>query len=161
MVESRRNQQDVVAEIAVLAARCQVSVGVAESLTGGRISAALASGNDASDWFRGGVVAYAPAVKFDLLDVTRGPVNTARCAIEMAVGATRTLNSDIAVSATGVGGPGTDEGVPAGTVFIGCCRRGHDVALGEHHLDGEPPEIVGQTVELALQSILKALREIR
>ena len=50
---------------------------VAESLTGGHISAGLSAIEGASDWFKGGVVAYDEEVKFELLGVDRGPVVTA------------------------------------------------------------------------------------
>lgn len=63
-----------------------VTIAVAESLTGGQLSSALAAVPEATDWFRGGLVAYAPEVKFDALGVTPGPVVTARCAEEMATG---------------------------------------------------------------------------
>lgn len=153
--ENRRDE--LVAQIAALAEESGRTVGVAESLTGGQLSAALAGGENAAQWYRGSVVAYAPEVKFDVLQVDPGPVNTARCAREMALGAERVLGCDVAVSATGVGGPGPDEGVPAGTVFIACSRQGDEAGLGEHHLDGDPPAVLARTVELALESIRKAL----
>jgi nicotinamide-nucleotide amidase len=148
---------DLVDQIATLAQRRTLSVGVAESLTGGRISAALAAGADAGDWYRGAVVAYAPDVKFEVLDVSPGPVNTAPCAVQMARGALSVLRCEVAVSVTGVGGPGRDEGIPQGTVFIACARRAQEAVLGEHHLDGAPDQVVAQAVELALESILSDL----
>lgn len=160
MSDPGRRQRDLVEQIAALADDGR-TLGVAESLTGGQISAALARGENASSWFHGSVVAYVPEVKFDLLGVTPGPVNTARCAREMAAGAARVLGSELAVAVTGVGGPGSDEGVPEGTVFVACWRRGHEVDLSEHHLDGDPPAVVAQAVELALEALLTALLESR
>lgn len=150
--------RDLTDEIARLARRSTLTVGVAESLTGGQISSALAAGPDAVVWFRGAVVAYAPGVKFGLLGVTPGPVNTARCALEMARGLPMRLGADVAVSATGVGGPGKDEGVPPGTVFIACADRDHQaVSVAEHHLDGTPAEVLARTVELALEALARTL----
>lgn len=157
MSTPEERHDELATQIAEVAASRTLTVGVAESLTGGRLSTTLAAAPDASDWFRGALVAYAPEVKFDVLGVTRGPVNTADCAAEMARGALRLLECDAAVAATGVGGPGPDEGVPAGTVFIACARRGAKVAVGEHHLDGDPEVVVAKAVELGLQSVLQAL----
>lgn len=160
MTEPINRLDELVTQISALASHSALTVGVAESLTGGQISSALANGKDAAQWFRGSLVAYAPEVKFDVLGVEPGPVNTKECAAQMASGASKLLNCDVAVSATGVGGPGADEGVPPGTVFIACARSDHDVALGEHHIEGSPEQVVTKAVELALQSILTALLEI-
>ena len=73
---------DVAERVAEIAKLTRARVAVAESLTAGRIAQALGAAPDASDWFRGSVVAYAPEVKFDVLGVTPGPVNRASCAAE-------------------------------------------------------------------------------
>lgn len=151
----------LVDHIAALAQERSLTVGVAESLTGGQIAAALAAGPEAAEWFRGSVVAYAPEVKFEVLGVRPGPVNTAACATQMATGAVTTLGCDVAVSATGVGGPGPDEQVPAGTVFVAAATADDDVAVTEHRLPGDPAAVVKQTVELALKAILTTLLHTR
>jgi len=86
-----------------------VRVAVAESLTGGELSARFASASGAGDWFRGGIVAYASAVKYDLLDVPEGPVVSGPAAAAMAAGACRLLKAQVAVAVTGVGGPDEPE----------------------------------------------------
>lgn len=154
-------QEKLVEQVAALAMRSSLTVGVAESLTGGQLSAALASGDDAATWFRGSVVAYAPVVKFHVLGVQEGPVNSARCANQMVNGALDVLECDVAVAVTGVGGPGPDEGVPPGTVFIACGRRDASTAVSEHHMDGSPLEVLQRTVELALASVAEALLSAR
>ena len=73
----------------------------------------------ASAWFRGGVVSYASEVKFDLLDVPKGPVVSEGAALAMAAGARRALGSDVGLAITGVAGPDTQDGQPVGTIFIG------------------------------------------
>ncbi|MGO4258184.1 CinA family protein [Marmoricola sp. RAF53] len=147
----------VIREVADLAAGSGLRVGVAESLTAGRVASALGSGPDASSWFSGGVVAYRPEVKFQVLGVTPGPVNCASCAVQMADGALRLLEADVAVAATGVGGPGPDEGVPAGTVFVAVARRGQSAAVEELHLAGSPGEVLDGTVDACLRSLVRAL----
>ncbi|MCW2755389.1 MAG: CinA domain protein [Marmoricola sp.] len=147
------------AEIARAARDRHVSVGVAESLTSGHLAAALGAAPSASEWFRGGVVAYAPEVKFDLLGVTRGPVNCASCAKELALGAGRVLGADLAVAATGVGGPGPDDGVPAGTVFVGVARGGAVLEVAELHLPGSPRDVLDATVSVCLRMLLRSLAD--
>ena len=128
---------------------------VAESLTGGNISAGLSAIEGASDWFRGGVVAYAEEVKFDLLGVDRGPVITAKSAEQMARGVTRLLHADVAVATTGVGGPGPQEGLPQGTVFIAVATP-TTTRVRKYQFEGDPSEIVGRATRQALQDLAAA-----
>jgi nicotinamide-nucleotide amidase len=102
----------------------QLTLGCAESVTGGLIAARLTDVPGASDVFRGSVVSYATEVKQRVLDVPPGPVVSDEAAMAMAEGACRTLGSDIGLAVTGVAGPDTQEGVPVGTVFMGLCIDG-------------------------------------
>src|SRR5690606_38730720 len=79
-----------------------VTLAVAASLTGGLIGARLCGVPGASDVFRGGVIAYAPEVKFGLIGVPEGPVVTTEAAEAMAVGARRACGADVGVATTGV-----------------------------------------------------------
>jgi nicotinamide-nucleotide amidase len=112
------------AAVAGLLRRRGLTLAVAESMTGGLVASRLTSVPGASTWFRGGVVSYAGEVKFDLLEVPRGPVVTEPAARAMAEGARRLLGAGVGLAVTGVAGPGPHEGTPAGTVVVG-------VALGE------------------------------
>ena len=145
------------AQIAELVSSRGLTVGAAESLTGGAVSSALAAAPDASTWYHGCVVAYSPRVKQDVLGVTPGPVVTELCGRELAQGAAKLLQTDAAVSTTGVGGPDPDEGEEPGTVYVGVVVPGGG---GCHRLelDGEPDEIVEQATERALELLLEALR---
>jgi nicotinamide-nucleotide amidase len=95
-----------------------LSVGVAESLTGGLLTARLTAVPGASDVVRGGVVAYASDVKFGVLGVPEGPVVTEECAAAMAEGVCELLGANVGLATTGVAGPTPQEGVQPGTVFI-------------------------------------------
>lgn len=95
------------------------TLGLAESLTGGLVSARLTGVPGASDVLRGSVVSYAGAVKFDLLEVTPGPVVNEPAAAEMAEASRRVLGADVGLALTGVAGPAEQEGLPIGTVCIG------------------------------------------
>jgi nicotinamide-nucleotide amidase len=99
------------------------TVAVAESLTGGLVTAALTEVPGASTVVRGGVVAYVDDVKRDLLDVppdrlaAHGAVS-AEVAADLAAGARRRLGATFGVATTGVAGPGPQAGRSAGEVFV-------------------------------------------
>jgi nicotinamide-nucleotide amidase len=96
-----------------------LTLGLAESLTGGLMGSRLTEAEGASDFFKGSIVSYASEVKFSVLDVPEGPVVSASAAEAMAVGARRVLGSDVGLAVTGVAGPTEQDGQPVGTVFIG------------------------------------------
>ncbi len=102
-----------------------ITLGTAESCTGGRIAQAIMAIPGASNYFKGGVICYTNDVKTNVLGVqqTTLEAHTAvseEVAREMVEGAIRTLGVDYAISATGVAGPGggTPEN-PVGTIWIG------------------------------------------
>jgi nicotinamide-nucleotide amidase len=125
------------------------TVAVAESLTGGGLSAAIARAPDSSTWFRGGVVAYASEVKHGLLGVPEGPVVSEIAVRAMAAAVGRLLEADTTVAVSGVGGPDEQDGQPPGTVWLALGDRGTVLARLEH-LAGEPDEIVAETCRIAL-----------
>jgi nicotinamide-nucleotide amidase len=95
-----------------------LTLGLAESVTGGLVAARLTGVPGASDVVRGSVVSYASEVKFDVLGVTPGPVVSATAAEQMAVGARRVLGADVGLALTGVAGPSEQDGQPVGTLHI-------------------------------------------
>ncbi len=101
-----------------------LTLGVAESVTGGLIASRLVGVPGASSWFKGGVVAYDSQVKFDVLGVSRGPVVTEAAAVAMAEGARKVTGADVGLGITGVAGPDPQEDVAPGTVFVGLAMRG-------------------------------------
>jgi nicotinamide-nucleotide amidase len=96
-----------------------LSLAVAESMTGGLVASRLVDVPGSSKWFRGGVVAYDSEIKFDLLDVRRGPVVSEEAAVQMALGVRKRLRADVGLSVTGVAGPAEQDGQPVGTVWLG------------------------------------------
>ncbi len=121
-----RDDQSMEAVVLGLLAERGLTLGCAESVTGGLIAARLTDIPGASTVFRGSVVSYASEVKHDVLGVPEGPVVSDEAAAAMAEGACRVLGCDVAVAVTGVAGPDTQEGAPVGTVYLGLC------------IDGEP-----------------------
>lgn len=95
------------------------TLAVAESMTGGMITARLTDVPGASEVLRGGVVSYATEVKQHVLDVPTGPVVSAEAAEAMATGVARLLEADVALSITGVAGPAEQDDQPPGTVYVG------------------------------------------
>ncbi|MCR4808759.1 MAG: CinA family protein [Prevotella sp.] len=100
------------------------TVSTAESCTGGRIAEAIIAVPGASKYFKGGIICYVNEVKENLLGVSHDVLEekTAVCeevAIAMVKGACKTLNTDYAVAATGIAGPGggTKE-IPVGTIWL-------------------------------------------
>ena len=105
----------------------KLTLGVAESVTGGLVSGRLTAIAGASDVFRGAIVSYDSEIKFELLNVTRGPVVSEAVAKEMAIGVRKTLGSDIGLALTGVAGPTEQDGVKVGTLCVGLALPNGDV----------------------------------
>ena len=132
----------------------------AESCPGGLIGGALTAVSGASNVYKGGIVSYTNEVKHKLLGVDadlleREGAVSAPVAQAMAIGARCALNADIAVSVTGLAGPGGDEfGNPVGTVFIGYVDE--TVATSRHFLfEGDREAVRAQAVDAALKLILE------
>ncbi len=132
----------------------------AESLTGGGIGGAITAVSGASAVYKGGVISYTNQVKHRLLGVPQevldrfGPVSepTARA---MAQGVRQLLDADVAVSVTGLAGPGGDGfGNPVGTVFIGFAQ-GETTVVKKCFFTGTREEIREQTTQAALKLILE------
>jgi nicotinamide-nucleotide amidase len=101
-----------------------LSLGLAESMTGGLVASRVVNVAGSSKWFKGSVVSYHSQVKYDLLDVPEGPVVSEEAARAMAEGAARVLRADVGLSVTGVAGPAEQDGQPVGTVFFGLSMGG-------------------------------------
>lgn len=114
-----------------------LTLGVAESLTGGLIASRLVGVPGASSWFRGGVVAYDSAVKYRVLGVPEGPVVTEEAAVAMAQGARRVLDAEVGLGITGVAGPDLQEGVAPGTVCVALALPGGAVPSRTLRLPGD------------------------
>jgi nicotinamide-nucleotide amidase len=129
------------------------SLAVAESVSGGLVAARLAAIPGASDVLRGGVVAYANAVKFALLGVPVGPVVTSEAAAAMAAGVRRLLKADVGLATTGVAGPAEQEARPVGTVFLG-------LALGDH-VEAREVRLPGDRNRIRQYAVISLLNFLR
>jgi len=133
------------------------SLGVAESVTGGLVAARLVSVPGASDWFKGGVVAYDAAVKRSVLGVGDGPVVTREAAAAMAEGARRILRADVGLATTGVAGPSEQEGRRVGTVVVGLALPGSVPDAVELRLPGDRERVRHLTTISALNVLRRRL----
>ena len=136
------------------------TLATAESCTGGGIGAAITAVSGSSAVYKGGIISYQNEIKRDLLGVSDadikkfGPVSST-VAEQMAVGALNALQADVAVSVTGLAGPGGDEfGNPVGTVYIGYADS--NCVFSRHFLfEGDRESVRIQTVENALRILLE------
>ncbi|CAB4365835.1 MAG: competence/damage-inducible protein A [Actinobacteria bacterium] len=133
-----------------------LSLGLAESVTGGLVSGRITSVPGASDTFRGSVVSYASAVKFDLLGVPQGPVVSEAAAAAMARGAQRVLGADVALALTGVAGPAEQDGMPVGTLCVGIAIQ-DEVHTRTLRLPGQRDQMRQMSVISALDLLRRAL----
>jgi nicotinamide-nucleotide amidase len=134
-----------------------LSFGVAESLTGGLIASRLVNVPGASNWFKGGVVAYDSHVKFDVLGVPTGPVVTESAVAAMAEGARTVTRADVGLGITGVAGPDEQEGVAPGTVFVGLALPGLPTQTRELRLPGDRERVRQYGAISALDLLRRAL----
>jgi nicotinamide-nucleotide amidase len=134
-----------------------LTLGLAESVTGGLVSGRLTSIPGASDVLRGSVVSYASEVKFDLLDVPRGPVVSEAAAIAMAEGARRVLGADVALSLTGVAGPAEQDGQPVGTLCIAVAMNGRSTVSTTLRMPGQRDQMRQMSVISSLDFLRREI----
>ena len=140
-------------------------VATAESCTGGGVAQAITDVAGASEWFVGGFVAYANDCKIVMLDVpanelaVHGAVSEP-VAVAMARGALRKTQADVAVSTTGIAGPGgAVPGKPVGTVWMACVTR--DSATAECRVfAGDRHAVRAQASMRVLRMLLDCLQAL-
>jgi nicotinamide-nucleotide amidase len=133
-----------------------LTIGVAESVTGGLVAGRLTATPGSSDVVRGGVVAYANEVKFGVLGVPRGPVISEDTARAMALGVCETVGASVGLALTGVAGPTEQEGATVGTLCLAVAMPDRAASSTTVMLPGDR-----QTMrELAVISALNYLRQL-
>ncbi len=141
-------------------------IATAESLTGGLIASALTSVPGSSDVIAGGIVSYANEAKTELLEVCASDIAqvgavSEEVAASMARGACKALSCDLAVSVTGIAGPGgAVPGKPVGTVWLATSYKG----IVETHrfvFKGDRDAVRLQTVDQALRALYVRLDKNR
>lgn len=139
-----------------------LTVSASESLTGGSFQKAVTDIAGSSQIFPGGFVTYSASAKENLLDIPKeiiienGVVSEAT-AKWMAERTRIKMDTDFGVSFTGVAGPDTLEGNPAGTVWIGISQRGRQTAAFEYHFYGDRDAVRVRSVLAGFDLINKKL----
>lgn len=142
--------------------KANLSITAAESLTAGEFQSTIGGVAGVSAIFPGGFVTYANAAKHQLVNVPQtvidqdGVVSEA-AAIAMADGARAQLGTDTALSFTGVAGPDSLEGQPAGTVWIGLAYRDQPTVGKLYHFVGDRQKIRQRSVMVGLDLLRHAL----
>lgn len=138
------------------------TLATAESLTGGRLAAAITEVPGSSAVYLGGVVTYATELKVSILDVPEAIVDTVgvvseECAAAMAEGACKVTGASHAMSTTGVAGPDEQEGKPVGTVYVAVAGRA-GTQTRALRLSGSREEIQQETCRQAVDLLVDVLR---
>ena len=158
---------DACSELLRLAREHDLTLGSAESCTGGLVCGCLTAVPGSSDVVRGSVVSYAVPVKRSVLGVSAEVLDdpalgavSRECAEQMAAGARRVLGCDVAVSVTGIAGPGGAEpGKPVGTVWVATSsERGVRPRL--FHFEGDRAGVRHQVVRAAVGMLRDAVMEM-
>lgn len=134
-----------------------LTLGVAESVSGGLVAGRLTNVPGSSEVFRGGVVSYASDIKFDLLGVDRGPVVSAAAAEQMATGVREVLKCDVGLALTGVAGPTEQDGQPVGTLFVALASPDGNVTSTHVRLPGQRDQMRQLSVITALDFVRRSL----
>jgi nicotinamide-nucleotide amidase len=138
-----------------------LTLAVAESLTGGLVAASLTEIPGASKVFKGSITAYVDEIKQNVLNVKDETITnftsiSKQVALEMAINVRTIMKSDIGISTTGVAGPEKSAGFAPGLVFVA-------ISIGDHNMcqkleiTGDRSKIRNQTVHEILQLTLSRL----
>jgi nicotinamide-nucleotide amidase len=138
-----------------------LTIAVAESLTGGLVAASLTEIPGASKVFKGSITAYVDEIKQNVLNVKQETIAnftsiSEQVALEMAINVRTIMKSDIGISTTGVAGPEKSAGFAPGLVFVA-------ISIGDHNMcqkleiTGDRSKIRNQTVHEILQLTLSRL----
>ncbi|MBO4900569.1 MAG: competence/damage-inducible protein A [Lachnospiraceae bacterium] len=135
-----------------------LTITFAESCTGGLLSGRVVGVPGVSDVYKTGFVTYSNKAKHKLLGVSKKTLKkfgavSEECAYEMAFGAAKAAEADVAVAITGIAGPdgGTEE-KPVGTVYIGCCING-EASVKRFNFSGNREKIRDNSVSAALRML--------
>ncbi len=142
-----------------------LSIGTAESMTGGMIAGKLTTVAGASEVFKGGVVTYTNEMKMKMIDVSEETLEeytavSEPVAREMARGVQVLTGADVVASITGLAGPGggTDE-IPVGKVFV-CIRLGESEYIRELQLTGVREQIRERAANTVLFELIKKIEKM-
>lgn len=134
---------------------------IAESCTGGAIASLLTAIPNASHYFLGSIVAYAPKWKEEFLQVKPQTLKqfgaeSEPTVIEMVAGLFAKTEADLAIAVSGFAGP---SGKAPGTIFIAIGERGKETETIEIQVEGTRAEVIQAAAEEALSALLRWIEE--
>ena len=157
------NSTDLTKTLAAILLSRNWMVSLAESCTGGLVSATLTELAGSSEWFERGYITYSNEAKTECLEVPARLIESHGAVSEpvakaMAEGARINSGSDVAISITGIAGPsgGTAE-KPVGTVCFGWATENQTLTK-TMHFDGDRQAVRQQATEFALTELIALLR---
>lgn len=144
-----------------------ITIGAAESCTGGAISYRLTLIPNISKCFLGSIIAYSNKVKIEILDVQQalldreGAVSEAVC-IAMVEGALKQIPCDLVVSTTGIAGPtpGENREIPIGTIYVATGGKHFPTKCSRLDLKGTRAQIIQLAADYAIQTLLERLKSM-
>ena len=137
-------------------------ISCAESCTGGGVGYAITSISGSSAWFKKGFITYSNEAKHDLLGVSEHTLNqfgavSAQTVEEMAAGAAKCANAEVAVAISGIAGPdGGTPDKPVGTVWFGFFINGQNISQ-KLQINGDRQAVRIKAIEFVLSNTLKLL----
>ncbi|MDH6358649.1 CinA family protein [Parabacteroides sp. PF5-9] len=156
------NQTVLIKQVGELLKSRKLSVGTAESCTGGRIASVFTSVPGSSAYFVGSIVSYSNVVKHKLLGVSEAVLDSygavSQPVVEqMALGIIQVLRCDCAVATSGIAGPdGGSPEKPVGTVWIAATFK-KDVVSKCFYFEGDRQQVIQQSTDMALRLLLELL----
>jgi nicotinamide-nucleotide amidase len=148
--------------IAQLLTKKGMTLGTAESCTGGKIAQQITSIPGASAYFKGSIVSYATETKIEVLKVSKTAIDefsvvSAEVAVEMATNLRKMLKTDFAIATTGNAGPTKgDSDAEVGTVFIAVVSPKATV-VEKYRMGSQRERIVQKTVNKAFEMLQKEI----
>ena len=139
-----------------------LTLGIAESCTGGKIAGLITSIPGSSAYFKGGVVSYSNEIKCSVLGVSQSDLDSFGAVSEqvvrqMSVGAQRVLNTDCAIATSGIAGPdGGSIEKPVGTVWIAVSYKEKTITR-KFQFSGNREENILSSAQAGINMLLEAL----
>lgn len=142
-----------------------LTITTVESCTGGLIASRIVNVSGASYVFKEGYVTYSDEAKIKLVNVKKETIEkynvvSEEVAYEMAEGGSEAAGADVALSVTGVAGPGggTEE-IPVGTVCIGIFYKGK-VYTEKFNFDGDRSEVRRKSADKAFELLINIIENV-
>ena len=153
---------ELMEEIAEILKKEGLTIATAESCTGGLVGHMLTNIPGSSEYYRGGIIAYSNEAKIRFLCVRKEAIEkygavSEQVAYEMADGAKRIFDVDLAIATTGVAGPSGSENKPVGLVYIGLANP-YGIEVKRFNFKGNRLENKENFAKAALNMLLDFLK---